>query len=113
MGWRDKLKRKHKKREKTFVTLTLEKNGELKEVTLKTKSNWNMAKKIKPLMKYARQGWTIQEVSGNDPERIAFFQKIADGHKPGAREMLSHAGLPGMPKRLKKFFNKDGELQSK
>ena len=102
--------RKHKdqkKKPKKFVKLLLERNGETKEITLQTGSIWNLSKKIKPLISSAKQGWIVTEVTGNDAQNVAFISSIAGGHTPGAKEMLSHAGLPSMPKKLKKFFKKE------
>ncbi len=87
--------------------LKLEKAGEIVEVKLETANMMQMAKSAKKIAGKARAGWTILEVSGTDEEKVAFMRKIASGYKPGAREMMSEAGLQSMPGVLKKFFKDD------
>lgn len=89
-----------------FVVLKLEKNGEKQEVKMKTNSMMDMAKKAAKLARLNKNGWKVLEVTGNDTGKAAFMQKIAEGYIPGAKEMLKEAGLPGMPKKLKRFFKR-------
>lgn len=89
------------------VTLKLEKNGETQEITMKTSSMMDMAKKAARLGKLNKDGWAVVDVYGSDPEKVAFMKRIAGGYVPGAGEMLKAAGLSAMPKPLKKLFKKE------
>jgi len=89
-----------------FVVLKLKKGEEIQEIILKTDNLHDMAKKSVKLAKLNKAGWSVLDVSGNDPEKVAFMGSIAAGAKPGAKDMLKAAGLKDMPKQVKKFFKK-------
>jgi hypothetical protein len=92
---------------KGTVILKLEKEGEIQDITLNMGKLLQMAKRAARLNKLNREGWIVKEVSGSDTETVAFFQKIQQGYKPGASEMLAQAGLTAIPNILKKHFEKD------
>lgn len=89
------------------VTLKLEKNGETQEITMKTSSMMDMAKKARRLSGLNKDGWRVLDVYGTDPEKVAFIKRIAGGYTPGAGEMLKAAGLSAVPGPLKKLFKKE------
>ena len=89
------------------VILKLEKEEKIQEITLNLGKLFDSAKKAARLNKLNKEGWIVKEVSGSDTERVAFFQKIQQGYKPGTTEMLTQAGLTAIPDLLKKHFEKD------
>lgn len=89
------------------VILKLEKEEKVQEITLNMGKLLDSAKKAARLNKLNKEGWIVKEVSGTDTQTVAFMQKIAQGYKPGTKEMLAQAGLTAIPNVLKKHFEKD------
>lgn len=104
--------RKKKNKEKKHVDLTLEKDGKQEIVRVETSSIWRMTKAVKKLAGYNRRGWKLVGVVGNDPEKVAMFQRVADGYVPSSREVVDFSGLPEIPKRMKGVFRKDEKKEN-
>lgn len=107
MRFKGLKKKKHK--EKKFVDLHLEKDGEQQIFHLETSSLWRMAKATTKLGSLNRKGWKLMFCTGTDPEKVSMFNKVAEGHVPSTKEALQFAGLKGVPKPLKRFFGKEEE----
>jgi hypothetical protein len=97
--------RKKKSKDKKHVDLTLEKDGKREVVRVETSSTLRMAKTVKKLAGFNNRGWKIVGVEGNDPQKVEMFKKVADGYVPTAGEALEFAGLPNVPKIVKKRFD--------
>lgn len=98
---------KPKKKEKKFVDLHLEKDGESQVFHMETSSLWQMTKAVKKLSGMNRKGWKLMYVTGNDSEKVEMFNKVAQGYMPSAKEALEFGGLKHMPKQIKGFFKKE------
>lgn len=109
-----RLRRKKKKKGKKFVTLHLEKDGEIHELTIKT-SMWGLTKGSKKIAEFLRRGWKLMEITGTDTEKVAMFKGLIAGYQPGdpipVKRMVHEAGLKSVPKPLKRFFKKDESKQ--
>ena len=104
--------RRNKKKAKKWVHLELEKDGEIKKVSMRMGKMIGMLKVAKKLGSLGKQGWQLKDISG-DPETVGMFNSLLDGYHTGdpvpIKRMLKTAGLQAVPKQLKRFLKKDEE----
>lgn len=101
-----------RKKKTKFVDLHLEKDGVPLVFHLETSSNWKMFKSVKKLAWLNRDGWKVIFCTGNDPEKVEMFNRVAQGHVPSAKETMQFAGVKQLPNPVKKFWKKPEEKDS-
>lgn len=109
-----RLKRK-KKKEKKWVHLELEKDGETKTVSMRLGKRIGMLKVAKKLGSLGKQGWQLKDISG-DPETVGMFNSLLSGYQTGdpvpIKKMVKAAGLAATPGFIKKLIKKDESEQN-
>jgi len=108
---RFRRKRKEKKVKK-WVYLELEKDGEIKTVSMRMGKRIGMLKVAKKLRSLGKRGWQLKDVLG-DPESVGLFSSVLEGYQTGdpvpIKRMVKTAGLAATPKFIKKLIKKDDE----
>ena len=104
--------RRKKKKEKKWVHLELEKDGEIKKVSMRMGKMIEMLKVAKKLGSLGKKGWQLKDISG-DPETVGMFDSLLSGYHTGdpvpIKRMLKTAGLAATPGFIKKLIRKDEE----
>lgn len=105
-------RKKQKKKEKKWVNLELEKDGETKTVSMRMGKRIGMLKIAKKLGSLGKQGWQLKDISG-DPETVGMFNSLLSGYHTGdpvpIKKMVKAAGLAATPGFIKKLIKKDKE----
>jgi hypothetical protein len=100
---RDDLKEK-------YVNVTLEKDGEIKELSYKFNKLKQQFHAMKDLAKYLRKGWQLQKLSGNS-DYVTSMKRLIGDYKTGdplpIRKMMGEAGLQVLPRFLKHRLQKE------
>ena len=104
-----------RKKEKKWVHLELEKDGEIKKVSMRMGKKIGMLKVAKKLGSLGKRGWQLKDISG-DPETVGMFTSLLDGYQTGdpvpIKRMLKTAGLAATPGFIKKLIKKDESKQN-
>lgn len=104
--------RRNRKKEKKWVHLELEKDGETKTVSMRMGKKIGMLKVAKKLGSLGKQGWQLKDISG-DLETVGMFDSLLGGYNTGdpvpIKRMLKTAGLAATPGFIKKLIKKDEE----
>jgi hypothetical protein len=108
-----RIRRKgQRKKKKKMITITLEKDGELRDHTLKVGKKLGMLKVAKKLASEGRKGWQLRDITG-DPEIAGMFMgAVRDFKITGkipVKSMVKQAGLRSTPGIIKKLIKKDKE----
>ena len=102
--------RRKKKKEKKWVHLELEKDGETKTVSMRMGKWIGMLKIAKKLGSLGKQGWQLKDISG-DPGTVGMFNSLLSGYHTGdpvpIKRMVKAAGLAATPGFIKKMIKKD------
>lgn len=97
-------------KEEKFVNVTLEKDGETKELSYKFNKIKQKVHAMRDLAKYLRRGWELQRLSGNS-EYVASMKRLIGNYKTGdplpIRKMMGEAGLQALPGFLKHKLQKE------
>jgi hypothetical protein len=98
-----------------FLFLKLEKDGEVKEVAVKFGGLLQKAKAAKKLLRFAREGWSVLDVTG-DSEHVESMKNLIAGYVPGGKipvkKMMSEAGMKVLPKPLIKLLRHEEKEES-
>jgi len=102
--------RRNRKKAKKWVHLELEKDGEIKKVSMRVGKKVGMLKVAKKLGSLGKQGWQLKDISG-DPETVGMFNSLLDGYHTGdpvpIKRIVKTAGLATTPRFIKKLIKKD------
>lgn len=105
MKWRNR-----KKKEKKWVHLELEKDGETKTVSMRMGKKIGLLKVAKKLGSLNKQGWALVEITG-DPEAVGMFNSVLGGYQTGdpipIKRLVKSAGLHAVPDFIKKRLKKE------
>ena len=108
--------RRKKKKEKKWVHLELEKDGETKTVSMRMGKKIGMLKIAKKLTSLGKQGWQLKNISG-DPKTVGLFNSLLSGYHTGdpvpIKKMVKAAGLAATPGFIKKLIKKDEKKELK
>ena len=105
-----------KKKEKKWVHLELEKDGETKTVSMRMGKRIGMLKIAKKLTSLGKQGWQLKDISG-DSKTVGMFGSLLSGYHTGdpvpIKRMVKAAGLAATPGFIKKLIKKDEKKELK
>jgi len=101
---------KRKKKEKKWVHLEMEKDGEIQNISMRVGKKIGMLKIAKKLGSMGKQGWQLLNITG-DPETVGMFNAVLAGYQTGdpipIKRMVKAAGLSATPTFIKKLLKKD------
>ena len=107
--------RRNKKKAKKWVHLELEKDGEIKKVSMRMGKMIGMLKVAKKLGSLGKKGWQLKDISG-DPETVGMFNSLLDGYHTGdpvpIKKVVKAAGMVAIPRFIKKLIKKDESKQN-
>ena len=105
-------RKRQQKKEKKWVHLELEKDGETKTVSMRMSKRIGMLKIAKKLTSLGKQGWQLKDIFG-DPKTVGMFNSLLSGYHTGdpvpIKRLVKTAGLAATPGFIKKLIKKDKE----